>query len=218
MLIAIEGLDAAGKNTQAKLLAERVDRVGNVGVIYSFPRYDTSVGQTIRRLLTEELAVMLNGNGRESYVSADANNLVLQCAMLADKYDAAPVIREALRRGHTVICDRWIPSCLAFGAADGLPVDWLSRIHEQLPQPDLNIFLDIPAVEAFKRRPQARDRYEKDRDKQAVVRANYERLWKEKASASPVNGRWVTVSGLGTPDEVHARVWAEIVALAPRIR
>ena len=225
MMVCIDGLDAAGKNTQAKMLAERIDRTGNIAVVMSFPRYETDVGRVIRRMLIEDVSVRQRVEGLHDspsgydYISASGVDvLVLQALFLADKYDAAPEIRAALRKGHTVVCDRWIPSCIAFGAADGLPVDWLVRIQDQLPQPDLNIFIDVPESEALKRRPQMRDRYEKDRNKQEVIRDNYTRLWAARSVQPPVNGRWVTVSGLGTPDEVNARVWAEVVALAPRMR
>lgn len=216
MFVAIEGTDGAGKATQAKMLAERIDRTGNFATVLSFPRYETELGRAILRHLKGETTLAEAVGMSGEYKTAPEDPLVFQCMMLADKYDAAPEIRDALRRGRTVICDRWIPSCIAFGGADGLPIAWLSRVHEQLPQPDLNVFIDVPEDEALRRRPQMRDRYERDREKQKVVRANYKQLW-EARSTQPANGRWVTVNGLGTVDEVHARIWAEIVALAPRM-
>ena len=44
LLIAIEGLDAAGKNSQSKMLVERLQHEGREVVLYSFHRYDTVLG------------------------------------------------------------------------------------------------------------------------------------------------------------------------------
>ena len=53
--------------------------------------------------------------------------------------------------------------------------------RSRLPPGDLNIFIDVPEEEALRRRPEMRDRFEKDREKQKVVRANYETLWETNA-------------------------------------
>ena len=118
-----------------------------------------------------------------------------------DKMDAAVEIRHHLDRGTVVVCDRWWQSAYAFGASDGLDPDWLVRVHASLPSAWLNVFIDVPPEEALRRRPEARDRYERDREKQKIVRANYESLW---TNAGP---DYVKIDGLGTIEEVHERIW-----------
>ena len=54
-LIAIEGLDGAGKATQSKLLVEWMNREYGETKLYSFPRYETSTGVEIGRYLRGEL-------------------------------------------------------------------------------------------------------------------------------------------------------------------
>lgn len=207
LMICIEGLDAIGKNTQAKKLAEKLDSFGRAAVIMSFPRYETTVGKAIRRHLVGELFVgeVQSAGG---YALADEDPLFFQALMLADKTDAAHEINHKLVTGSIVICDRWIPSAICFGEADGLDAVWLRHIHEYLPQPDINILIDVPEEEALRRRPQLRDRYEKDREKQAAVRANYDVLWK--AMMEDNDGSWVRVDGVGTVDEVAARIWEHV--------
>jgi dTMP kinase len=126
--------------------------------------------------------------------------------MTADKMEASCDISNALLVGHTVICDRWWQSAYAFGVADGLDPGWLTRVHSELPQADINIFIDVPPEEAFKRRPEARDRYERDREKQKAVRANYDLLW------TNAGVDYVKIDGVGTPEQVHARIWHAIVS------
>lgn len=203
-LIIFEGCDAVGKATQSLRLKERFERSGATTELYSFPRYKTEVGKTILRHLLGEVALVCEPDGTRA--SEDA--LIFQGLQLMDKMDAACDIENHLGLGRVVICDRWWQSAYAFGAADGLDEDWLVRIHSTLPQPWFNIFIDVPPEEALKRRPEARDRYERDREKQKVVRANYEKLW------TNAGVDYVKIDGLGTQDEVHERIWQALEARA----
>lgn len=182
MLIAIEGTDASGKNTQTQLLAARLREMGREVVTYAFPRYDTPVGKTIKRILTGEIAVAYAGqpgDRPESQVirlPVDEAH-VLQALMTADKADATPEIATHINEGTVVICDRWISSAICYGTADGLDAEWLHRINFPLPDAALSIFIDVSPEEALRRRPEARDRYERDREKQKRVHEEYVRLW-----------------------------------------
>jgi dTMP kinase len=206
-LIVIEGIDSSGKNTQTKKLAARFDSIGSSAITFSFPRYGTTVGKAILRHLKGEIVLVQEETDAESYqryTSTFEDALAFQCLMLADKTDAAFEIDRSLIAGSVVICDRWWQSALAFGAADGLDEEWLARIHHGLPQPWLNIFIDVPPEEALRRRPEARDRYERDREKQKIVRANYEKLW------TNAGADYVKIDGVGTQEEVHERIWAAL--------
>ncbi|HEV3059672.1 MAG TPA: hypothetical protein VGY48_15585 [Vicinamibacterales bacterium] len=224
-IVVIEGLDASGKNTNAQLLKTRFEALGREAVIFSFPRYDTPVGRAIKRHLKGEtlLAEVVDKRslGPEvmkytpawGFVGAPAaeDAMVFQSLMLADKYDALAEIQIHLAAHRVVICDRWWQSALAFGATDGLDEKWLHRIHSGLPNHlgsasvlDINIFIDVPEAEALRRRPEARDRYEKNRELQTRVRENYKRLWTNAGAG------YATVDGVGTLQEVHERIWRAI--------
>jgi dTMP kinase len=226
MFICVDGLDASGKHTQSENLADRVRAAGREAVVLSFPRYETPVGQAIKRLLTGERAVLktgssqpidLRGGAGVMYETDDADEaLVLQALFLLDKNDAITEIVDHLNAGTVVIADRWIPSARCYGAADGLDPDWLERIHFPLLDADLNVFLDVPPAEALRRRPEARDRFERDRDKQARVHQNYVDLW-----GCGVGGLRIVqtdpyqyfayVDGLGTVKEVTDRIFQRVV-------
>jgi dTMP kinase len=212
-LIVLEGLDAAGKNSQARLLASHFEGYMMTAFIYSFPRYGTTVGKAILRHLKGEIVLAdgvqaevgpLSGMHDTEPRRALEDALAFQCLMLADKMEAAGDIYNHMQLGRVVICDRWYQSAVAFGAADGLDEDWLHKIHDRLPQPWLNIFIDVPPEEALRRRPEARDRYERDREKQKIVRANYEKLW------TNAGADYVKIDGVGAQDEVHERIWAAL--------
>lgn len=208
-LIVIEGADGAGKNTQSKRIVEHLRAIGHTAHLYSFPRYGTPLGAAIRRHLMKEIALV-----EDPATRAPEDAMMFQCLMLADKSDAAVSIREHLKNGDFVVCDRWIPSSYCYGKADGLDPEWLDRMHASLPVADLNIYLDVSPEETLRRRPAMRDRYEENRELQQRVRENYQQLWlghhEEKAWWWIVDGE----SHLPHPEaclqEVENRIWGLI--------
>lgn len=210
-LIAFEGGDGVGKNTLAWRLVENIKASNKDAdaVLYSFPRYETDVGRAIRRHLVGETELVDKASKALGYVdgafqfpeSLDSD-LMFQCLMLADKYDAEPEIEDHLRVGTFVVCDRWKDSSRAYGAADGLPPEWLERIHSRLTSASLTFLVQVPEEVALARRPALRDRYEKDRDKQAAVAARYAELAK--------SNRWQVIDNTGSVEAVSETIWGHI--------
>ena len=144
MLIVLEGLDGAGKSTQVKRLKEYLtERLGALEYIH-FPRYDAPVyGDLISRFL------------RGDFGSNEAVHPQLVALLFAeDRHGAAPAMRQALAQGKTVLLDRYVYSNIAYQCAK-LPDlqerrklrDWIFNTEYgifELPEPDLNLFLDVP--------------------------------------------------------------------------
>lgn len=214
VLIALEGTDASGKATQTKLLAEHLHRVKHEAPLYSFPRYNTALGATIKRHLVGDTLVAERSHEFDPVRRAPEDPLWFQAVCLADKYEAAADIEAHLRADRFVVCDRWKPSAIAFGASDGLDVNWVERVQERLPTANLNILLLVSEEEALRRRPNLRDRYEKDRDKQKIVRLNYARIWADRSQDKTEPNVWVTIDGEGTIDDVHMRIWKHVMVVA----
>lgn len=197
MFIVVEGSDAVGKNTLTESLLTLV-RTGRRATKVSFPRYDTPVGRLIRDHLMERIFLDGTAGAGISVSELDlASSLMFQCLMLADKVDAASLIKRALDAGDVVIADRYWPSAYVYGKVEGLDADWLLRTHELLPEADVNILLDLPQEEALKRRPKMRDRNERDREKMAAVRQGYLDLW---VTQDPE--RWYVVDAKQQPEVV----------------
>lgn len=144
MLVVLEGLDGAGKSTQVKLLKEYLaSRCSGMKYIH-FPRYDAPVyGDLIGRFL------------RGDFGSNDSVHPQLVALLFAeDRHGAAPLIKEALDGGVTVLLDRYVYSNIAYqcaklpDAAEASALrDWIVDTEYGrfgLPRPDLNIFLDVP--------------------------------------------------------------------------
>lgn len=160
-LIAFEGLDQSGKQTQAERLRDRLTAIGRRVRLLSFPDYHTAIGAELARALA----------GERDY-PAD----VMQLLYVANRYERRPEIEQLLRDGWMLVCDRYLASSVAYGEAFGLDPQWLFDIQRHLPQPALTIMLDIAPETAVVRKSADRDRYERDLALQTRVRDGYRRM------------------------------------------
>jgi dTMP kinase len=159
LLIAFEGLDQSGKQTQAEMLAARLNADGRAVRLMSFPDYDTPIGAEIERAL----------HGERDY-SPD----VMQLLYVANRYEWKNEIMRARTTGTIVICDRYLASSVAYGEATGLDPAWLFEIQRHLPQPDVTFLLDIAPEVSARRKTTDRDRFERDLALLGRVRSSYE--------------------------------------------
>src|SRR5258707_14167757 len=160
LLIAFEGLDQSGKQTQAELLRDRLKQGGRKARLVSFPDYGTSIGEEIARALA----------GEREY-GAD----VMQLLYVANRYERQDDLRRWLEGGLILVCDRYTASSVAYGEAFGLDGAWLTELQKYLPPPSLTIVLDIAPETAVKRKAVDRDRYERDLALQSRVPESYQR-------------------------------------------
>ena len=185
LLIAFEGLDQSGKQTQAELLRDRLKQDGRKARLVSFPDYGTSIGEEIARAL----------QGERDY-GAD----VMQLLYVANRYERKPDLRRWLDGGLILVCDRYLASSVAYGEAFGLDPAWLAEMQKFLPPPSLTILLDIAPDTAARRKFADRDRYERDLALLGRVRDSYAR---QAASQG-----WVVLDGERSKDTIADEVYA----------
>jgi dTMP kinase len=192
VLIAIEGVDGAGKRTLTQGLRAAFEADDKSVASLSFPRY----GQSVSADLAAE--ALHGGHG-------DLATSVYAMAVLfaLDRADALPEIGRLDAEYDVVILDRYVASNAAYSAArlsqraDGDVVGWVreleyGRLH--LPAPDWQVLLDVPAELAAARAEhraateagRARDAYERDDDLQRRTGDVYSEL-----AASDWCGRWL---------------------------
>jgi len=189
-LIAFEGLDQSGKQTQAELLRDRLKTLGRKARLVSFPDYGTSIGEEIARALQGE---------------RDYGPDVMQLLYIANRYERKPDLQRWLEGGLILVADRFTASSIAYGEAQGLDPEWLAGMQRFLPVPALTILLDIQPRTAVERKSVDRDRYERDLAMQARVRESYDRQARE--------GGWVTLDGERPKDAVADDVMHAVTAL-----
>jgi dTMP kinase len=186
-LIAFEGLDQSGKQTQAELLRDRLKQDGHKSRLVSFPDYATSIGEEIARAL----------QGEREY-GPD----VMQLLYVANRYERKADLQRWLDGGLILVCDRYTASSVAYGEAQGLDAPWLLEIQKFLPLASVTILLDIAPETAAQRKSVDRDRYERDLAMLARVRESYHR----QAAANA----WVRLDGERPKDQVAEDVFAAV--------
>lgn len=180
-LVVIEGTDCSGKETQSKMLVERLNNEGIRAVRLSFPVYESPTGMMIgacylgkEHMCKELLAPNMNGFFKEGAASVDSI-----CASLfyaADRRYNLPVIEKAMEENDVVVLDRYVYSnmahqggkqnkedrCAMFELLDNLEFNICG-----LPRPDRVIFLYVPfefALEFKKGRLEVADQHENNKE------------------------------------------------------
>ena len=189
-LIAFEGLDQSGKQTQALRLREALESNGLRVVSFDFPDYATPIGR--------EIGAALAG-GRAFPPDC------LQLLYVANRCEHRPAIESALAAGEWVVCDRYVASSIAYGEAQGLDPAWLGLIQRVLPPADVTVLLDIAPEVAAARKQQHRDAFEQDLALLGRVRASYLR---QAASAAG----WHLVDAARNRDDVATEVQSLVTA------
>lgn len=194
MLIAIEGVDGAGKNTLAQGLRTAFEGAGQSVAALAFPRYGVSVTADVA-------AEALRG------AHGDLADSVYGMAMLfaLDRAGAKDQIGVLLGGHDVVILDRYVASSAAYSAARlhqdaaGEMVDWVRQLEFGrlgLPVPDWQVLLDVPSELAAQRArhredhdsARARDSYERDDALQRRTGEVYRGL-----ARAGFGGRWQVV-------------------------
>ncbi len=150
LFITFEGIDGAGKSTHIEALAQRLRERG-AEVLCTREPGGTELAEQLRELILHRPMDVLT-------------ETLLVFAARRDHVQR--VIAPALARGASVVCDRFTDATFAYqGGGRGFDLDVLVRleqwVHGEL-QPDLTLWLDLPAETAALRRAQARaaDRFE----------------------------------------------------------
>lgn len=171
-LIVIEGTDCSGKETQTKLLVEKLNKLNKKVVRLCFPRYDTPTGKIVAGPYL----------GKEGYdegyfqeTSAQVDPLVSTLYFAADRKYNIKEIYDYLNSGTTVILDRYVTSNMAHQGGKIFDKEERQKLYNkisqleyeilELPKPDLTIFLYMPyenSLELKKNRPEKPDQNEKD--------------------------------------------------------
>jgi len=209
VLIAIEGVDGAGKRTLTQGLVAAFEAAGRSVATLAFPRYGQSVTADVA-------AEALHGQHGDL-----ASSVYAMATLFAlDRAGGADEIRELCRAHDVVILDRYVASNAAYSAArlrqraDGEVVGWVHDLEYRrlgLPAPDWQVLLGVSAELAdqrSRRRAQEdagrqRDAYERDTGLQQRTGAAYTEL-----AAAGWGGRWLVVDEAVEP----ARLAAELTA------
>ncbi|MDP3726936.1 MAG: dTMP kinase [bacterium] len=167
--IVLEGIDGSGKTTQAKSLAEQLNKKGQK-TVYTAEPTDGPIGQLIHKILKGQIKV-----AKASF----------QHLFSADRANHEEEIVRSLRNGVNVVCDRYFWSAVAYGILDTheerdyyLTALSILSFYNRFLAPDVTFYLKVSVGEALRRLShmhKEKEIYEK-KEKLEKISAGYEWL------------------------------------------
>lgn len=178
-IIVIEGTDCSGKETQSRLLVEKLEKEGKKVVRLSCPFYETPTGRIVGAcLLGKPHMVEKDLKTTGSFFpegGGEVDSLTALCYYAADRRYNLPTIKKYLDQDYIVVIDRYTTSNMAHRggmlATKEERIKMYQKIEQleyeilELPRPDQVILLYMPYEYSFilkKGRKEALDEAEKD--------------------------------------------------------
>jgi dTMP kinase len=143
-LIAVEGIDGSGKQTQVRLLSQALESLGHRVLSTGFPQYNSWFGKMVGQFLNGDF-----GPHHDPHFTA--------LLYAGDRFECKGPIVSALEQGQIVITDRYVGSNLAHQTARTSPEKreefraWIEHLEYGiygLPKEDLVLYLRVPPIQA----------------------------------------------------------------------
>lgn len=182
-LIVIEGTDCSGKETQTKILVDKLKEKNIECVRFSFPNYDSPTGKIVGGPYLGKKYIC-DGWFEEGATNVDPKVSSLYYA--ADrKYNIAK-IEQLIMNGVNVILDRYMYSNLAHQGGKIKDKNeryemykWLEKLEFDLleiPKADIKIFLHMPYIVSYelkKNRKESADQHESSKEHLIMAEKSY---------------------------------------------
>jgi dTMP kinase len=201
--ITLEGGEGVGKSTSLAAIEAHLTARGLVPTLTREPG-GTPIGEAIRQLILD---------GQHGDMTAEAEALLM---FAARAQHLERVIRPALDNGHWVVCDRFSDASRAYqGGGRGVNRSLLDGLTLEIQRgivPDLTLLLDAPVEIGMARiaeRPY--DHFERE---DVAFFTRVRQAYLEQAASEPDRFRIIDATGL--PDQVRARIEAELDAFCAR--
>ena len=216
-LIAIEGIDGAGKGTQAGRLVSSLRDMGLKVDTLQFPRYSaTTFGSAIGDFL----------NGRFGALN-EVHPQLAAVLYAGDRYESRSLLMRMMEENDVIVLDRFVGSNLAHqsakleGEARIALIEWIEKVEFEvfaLPRPTLTILIDMSSQMSRElvSRKAARDYTTQQADLQESDLPYLEKVRRCYLALSHSRLDWRTVHGLNDDGELKSidEVGGEILAVA----
>ncbi|MEM5874376.1 MAG: dTMP kinase [Candidatus Aenigmatarchaeota archaeon] len=194
MFIVLEGIDGAGKSTQCKLLYDYLTKKNEKVFLTKEPTYGI-IGKFLRKVLEKKY---------------ELSNLSIQLLMMADRSEHVKEIKEKLKSGYWVLCDRYFFSTIAYGSVeDDKYYKELLEINLKLfPLPDYLIFIKIKPEVSIERIKGKKRKLFEELEFLKKVEEKYEKILKERKIIKKV--KMIIVNGEKNKEEVFEDIKSKI--------
>ncbi len=213
ILIAIEGVDASGKQTHSELLFEKLKNDGKTVRKISFPMYDSPSSNLVKMYLSGEF-----GEHAEDVSAYTASTFFAADRFATYRTDWG----KDYEKGTIIIADRYVSSNMIHqasklsGAEKDKYLDWVDDFEYgiyNLPRPDVNIFLDMPPEFGEKLMRERENKFTKESEKDIHER-DFSYLKKSYENACYIAKKygWTVIScvrdgKIRTIDEINAELY-----------
>lgn len=177
-LVAVEGIDASGKTSIARLLASHLREKLGTPVALTREPTDGPVGRLIRSLLHSQ--AMLDPWMMALLYAADRRWHLYEKRW--EELDCTGVV-GCLRAGAVVVTDRYYYSSLAYQTAGVYersppPLEWVAQVNGFAPAPHVLVYVDSPVEEAARRLAGrgSRSFFEREYRRLEALRESFERV------------------------------------------
>lgn len=216
IFIVIDGTDGSGKTTQLELLKARLEKAGHDVAVADFPQYNRKSAGLVEEYLSGKYGT-----------AEEVGPYVGSIFYAVDRYDASFTIRQWLKEGKIVLSNRYVTANMGHqGGKIDNPLErkayfnWLHKLEFELfniPQPDLNIILHVPAetAQALARTRAREDFTGKTKD---IHEDNLEHLKKAEDTYLEITKAYDNYSLISCSEnglikeraEIHELVWQEV--------
>jgi dTMP kinase len=205
MFITFEGIEGSGKSTQLRRLAARI-----ADAVVTKEPGGTPLADRIRAILLDS----------SSHLDPVAELFLFAASR---RQHVVEIIRPALERGSTVLCDRFTDSTLAYqGFGRLIDLDKLRSLNAWATDsltPDLTFLFDLPEAVGVSRARSRNAEAAQDEGRFEAEELRFHQRVREGyltlAIAEP--SRFAVINAEGDVDDVYARVEAELVRRKPEL-
>ena len=196
LFIVLEGIDKAGKTTQAELLKDYLINQGDSAIISSEPT-EGVIGKLIRKAMQNQVFMITNKarfDQQMAYLFAADRHYHL--------YNEVDGVYQLIKQDHChVIATRYYFSSLAYNSNNQEEFNFVYQLNKRFPNPDLVIYLDIPLDVALSRLENAlyKEVYE-TKEKLQKVKDNYQQIFQA------YTGKILTIDAKDNIEEIHQKI------------
>lgn len=195
LFIVFEGIDSSGKSTQADLLKDYFLAREESAVISSEPS-NGIIGNLIRQALKQRIIF-----------SRDRNLFDQQMAYLfaADRHDHLyndiDGVFKLIKNNYHVISTRYYFSSLAYNCDTVEQFEFIKKLNNSFPNPDITVYLDIP-IEISLARLKERSLQEiyENKTKLTQVREQYRQIFND------YDGQVIILDGTQEKYQIHQQI------------
>lgn len=195
LFIVFEGIDSSGKTTQGELLKDYFIAQGQSAIISSEPS-NGLIGNLIRQALKQKVVF-----SRDRHLFDEQMAYLFAADRHDHLYNDIDGVFKLIRDDFHVISTRYYFSSLAYNCDTPEQFQFVSRLNQCFPNPDLTIYIDLPIEISLARlRKRSQPEIYETEAKLTKVRQQYQQIF------ANYSGTAISIDGTKTQADIHQEI------------